>query len=49
MTHAATVIELPSGETMPVLGQGTWYLGERPARRQTSWPPCAPGSTWASP
>jgi diketogulonate reductase-like aldo/keto reductase len=34
MTHAATVIELPSGETMPVLGQGTWYLGERPARRQ---------------
>ncbi|MEU7841612.1 aldo/keto reductase [Micromonospora sp. NPDC049114] len=28
------MIELPSGQTMPVLGQGTWYLGERPARRR---------------
>jgi diketogulonate reductase-like aldo/keto reductase len=27
-------IELPSGQPMPVLGQGTWYLGERPARRR---------------
>ncbi|WKU02955.1 aldo/keto reductase [Micromonospora sp. HUAS LYJ1] len=34
MTPAADAIELPSGQTMPVLGQGTWYLGERPARRQ---------------
>ncbi|MBF9135007.1 aldo/keto reductase [Plantactinospora sp. S1510] len=34
MTLAADVIELPSGQTMPVLGQGTWYLGERPARRR---------------
>lgn len=34
MTLATGVIELPSGRTMPVLGQGTWYLGERPARRR---------------
>ncbi|MFG3299736.1 aldo/keto reductase [Micromonospora chersina] len=34
MTLAAAAIELPSGQTMPVLGQGTWYLGERPGRRQ---------------
>ncbi|PZV88248.1 aldo/keto reductase, partial [Micromonospora phaseoli] len=34
MTLAATAIELPSGQTMPLLGQGTWYLGERPGRRQ---------------
>lgn len=24
---------LPCGETVPVLGQGTWYMGETPARR----------------
>jgi diketogulonate reductase-like aldo/keto reductase len=34
MTHAADAIELPSGQTMHVLGQGTWYLGERSARRR---------------
>ncbi|MFC4147986.1 aldo/keto reductase [Micromonospora mangrovi] len=34
MTLAADAIELPSGQTMPALGQGTWYLGERPARRR---------------
>ncbi|GHJ53117.1 hypothetical protein Nm8I071_24240 [Nonomuraea sp. TT08I-71] len=34
MTLAAAAIELPSGQTMSVLGQGTWYLGERPGRRQ---------------
>ncbi|MET8045529.1 aldo/keto reductase, partial [Micromonospora sp. NPDC005215] len=34
MTLPAAPVELPSGQTMPVLGQGTWYLGERPARRQ---------------
>ncbi len=34
MALAAAAIELPSGQTMPVLGQGTWYLGENPARRQ---------------
>lgn len=25
---------LPSGETVPVLGQGTWHMGEDPARRK---------------
>ncbi|WP_349879887.1 aldo/keto reductase [Micromonospora sp. HUAS YX12] len=34
MTLALNAIELPSGQTMPVLGQGTWYLGESPERRQ---------------
>ncbi len=27
-------IGLPAGETVPVLGQGTWYLGENPPRRK---------------
>jgi diketogulonate reductase-like aldo/keto reductase len=26
-------VRLPSGETVPALGQGTWMMGERPARR----------------
>ena len=26
--------KLPSGETLPILGQGTWYLGETPGRRK---------------
>ena len=26
-------VALPSGETVPALGQGTWYLGEDPLRR----------------
>lgn len=34
MTLPTASIELPSGQSMPVLGQGTWYLGERPARRR---------------
>ena len=25
--------KLPSGETVPVLGQGTWYMGDKPRRR----------------
>jgi len=28
-------LELPSGEAVPVLGQGTWKMGERPERRQS--------------
>ena len=34
-TDAADVrtTELASGETLPILGQGTWYLGETPVRR----------------
>ncbi|MEO3922415.1 aldo/keto reductase [Micromonosporaceae bacterium B7E4] len=34
MTVAMPAITLPSGRTMPVLGQGTWYLGESPGKRQ---------------
>ncbi|MDG9674708.1 aldo/keto reductase [Micromonospora sp. DH14] len=34
MTLPTASIELPSGQSMPVLGQGTWYLGEHPARRR---------------
>lgn len=30
---APRTIALPSGETVPALGQGTWYLGEHPQRR----------------
>ncbi|MFI7592022.1 aldo/keto reductase [Micromonospora sp. NPDC049359] len=33
MTLPTASLPLPSGQTMPVLGQGTWYLGERPERR----------------
>ncbi|WP_433534454.1 aldo/keto reductase [Micromonospora sp. CA-249363] len=34
MTLPTAAIELPSGQSMPVLGQGTWYLGEHPGRRR---------------
>ncbi|AVT29524.1 MULTISPECIES: aldo/keto reductase [unclassified Plantactinospora] len=34
MTVVMPAITLPSGRTMPVLGQGTWYLGESPGKRQ---------------
>ncbi len=27
-------VKLPSGESVPALGQGTWHLGERPSKRQ---------------
>jgi diketogulonate reductase-like aldo/keto reductase len=30
---AMRTTKLPSGETVPVLGQGTWYLGEDSQRR----------------
>ncbi|MFD6037551.1 aldo/keto reductase [Streptomyces griseoincarnatus] len=32
--EAAGTTVLPSGEEMAALGQGTWYLGEDPARRE---------------
>ena len=27
-------VTLPSGDTVPALGQGTWHMGENPAKRQ---------------
>jgi diketogulonate reductase-like aldo/keto reductase len=27
-------VQLPSGESVPALGQGTWHLGEHPSKRQ---------------
>ncbi|MEV6534811.1 aldo/keto reductase [Streptomyces sp. NPDC051639] len=33
-TESARTIALPSGEEIAALGQGTWYLGEEPARRE---------------
>jgi diketogulonate reductase-like aldo/keto reductase len=32
---AIPTIPLPSGELIPVLGQGTWHLAENPSRRET--------------
>ncbi|MFD8231390.1 aldo/keto reductase [Streptomyces sp. NPDC059696] len=32
--ESARTIALPAGEEIPALGQGTWYLGEDPARRE---------------
>lgn len=32
-TTAVPTIPLPSGERVPVLGQGTWHMGEDPRRR----------------
>ncbi|MEU9923112.1 aldo/keto reductase [Streptomyces griseoluteus] len=32
--ESAGTIALPSGEEISALGQGTWYLGENPARRE---------------
>jgi diketogulonate reductase-like aldo/keto reductase len=28
-------VSLPDGDTVPALGLGTWYMGERPDRRPT--------------
>ena len=33
MTATMPAIPLPGGETIPVLGQGTWQMAEKPARR----------------
>ncbi|MFJ4555402.1 aldo/keto reductase [Streptomyces massasporeus] len=32
--ESARTIDLPGGEEIAALGQGTWYLGENPARRE---------------
>ncbi len=33
MPRPMPTITLPSGDEIPVLGQGTWHLAEIPARR----------------
>ncbi|HTK10589.1 MAG TPA: aldo/keto reductase [Ktedonobacteraceae bacterium] len=33
-TSAIPTISLPSGEAIPILGQGTWGMGENPRRRE---------------
>ncbi|RXZ38713.1 aldo/keto reductase [Oxalobacteraceae bacterium CAVE-383] len=32
--HTIKTLLLPSGRKIPVLGQGTWYMGENPAQRK---------------
>lgn len=34
MTNTISMITLPSGQTVPALGQGTWYMGEDAAQRR---------------
>jgi diketogulonate reductase-like aldo/keto reductase len=34
LTHAVRTAELPSGETVPILGQGTWHMAEDQRRRK---------------
>jgi diketogulonate reductase-like aldo/keto reductase len=45
MADPRTVV-LPCGVAVPVLGQGTWRMGEDPGRRAAGCRPCAPGWTW---
>jgi len=33
VSTAVRTVSLPSGEAIPVLGQGTWHVGENPRRR----------------
>ena len=33
VSTAVRTVSLPSGEAIPVLGQGTWHVGENPHRR----------------
>ena len=40
-------LALPGGEPVPVLGQGTWGMGEHRARRAAEVRPCSAGSTSA--
>jgi diketogulonate reductase-like aldo/keto reductase len=34
LAYALRTAELPSGETVPILGQGTWHMAEDPRRRK---------------
>ena len=34
IANANRMVALPDGSIMPQMGQGTWYLGEDPAKRQ---------------
>jgi aryl-alcohol dehydrogenase-like predicted oxidoreductase len=34
MANAIPAVELPDGEAIPKLGQGTWEMGERPNARK---------------
>ena len=34
MSRSGASITLVGGETIPVLGQGTWYMGDQPAKRE---------------
>jgi diketogulonate reductase-like aldo/keto reductase len=34
LTTAARTVNLPSGEAIPALGQGTWHMAEDPSRRE---------------
>jgi diketogulonate reductase-like aldo/keto reductase len=34
LAYASRTAELPSGETVPILGQGTWHMAEDPRRRK---------------
>lgn len=34
-TTSTKALSLPSGQSIPVLGQGTWKMGENPAKRKT--------------
>ncbi len=36
MTQPLPTIALPDGEAIPVLGQGTWTIADRPARREAA-------------
>jgi diketogulonate reductase-like aldo/keto reductase len=33
-TSAIRTTRLPSGETVPILGQGTWFMGDKPRQRK---------------
>ena len=36
-----------AGVNVPVIGQGTWRMGEDPSRHTRKSPPCAWASSWA--